>query len=86
MTDELNVNELDQVSGGKYYLSQHGTVRIVHCGQGMFALKQPGGKERVGFVGAGSEHPYFGSCDGWAKIKVHGQYGYVKAYAVAVVD
>lgn len=86
MATELLNEELEQVIGGRFHKSQQGIVRITNCKHGMYARTEPGSQERVAFVHLNEEFPYYGSSNGWVKIKVNGKFGYVKKALTIVID
>lgn len=78
---ELQDEELNKVAGGGmdgYEDEQKGMVKIVNCEGDVANLRDAaGGGQVIGRARYGHTYPYYGKYNGWYRISVHGQMGYV---------
>ena len=88
MSEELTMEALESVSGGKIYKDAIGKVEITDCKHGVYAKQEPDGNSaNVQFVHLGERFYYYGTTGSWTKIKCYnGKYGFVRTSKTTVVE
>ena len=88
MSEELTMEALEAVSGGKIYKDAIGKVEITDCKHGVYAKQEPDGNSaNVAFVHLGERFKFFGTTGAWTKIKCYnGRLGYVRTSKTTVVE
>ena len=86
--EEIILDSLEEVSGGKAGTKVIGTVEIVNCKHGIYIRTAPESEaSKIEFRYNGEQMPYYGFSGKWCKVKSSkGTIGWVKKSVVMVVS